>query len=580
MQLAPAIALVTAILVDEGPTGEARASSHFFPLVLWIFDDFAWTCARNSLTFAVLVSLGSLVLGLGLRCALDRVWLPARSPAGAAALAAVVLSPAFLALGLTGLSSQPERWSLPFASTAAAPSEASLESWSAISLWATWVWSGLIPGAGLVAIACGPSFRRLNPSWTDAARLAGATSFRIARDLSWPIVRPAAARAAGLVFLLAIVEPGAPLVLGLRRTLAFQIVEAATGANPFPRAAVWTIMAGLLGLCGWLVFRWSGGNSIPAAPSRAATTKEQSRRVRRGSPLASVVSSGGLAFWTIVAWLPVFGLIRLATRGVRASLSGSSTPANDYLSAIAQLRDRLPRQVLVDSALFALAVASGLLLVAGVARPGSRERARPAWQRWFRLITALPPLVLGVCVLAVCSQASLASRFLLDHGQVRAAVSVGDLAATIDTRQHPWIMMGFAVALVLLPLVFQNRSRPLAAAAEVPRFDPCREAALQAGASRPRAWALANPGAFSRWIEAFVLVWAAAATNVTPAVLFSPDGDGKTLGPAIIELAIGDPAARSQAAVLALTAGCTNLAAIALAFAIRALPPDRDRSLR
>ncbi len=140
--------------------------------------------------------------------------------------------------------------------------------------------------------------------------------------------------------------------------------------------------------------------------------------------------------------------------------------------------------------------------------------------------------------------------------------------------------MGFAVALVLLPLVFQNRSRPLAAAAEEPRFDPCREAALQAGASRPRAWALANPGAFSRWIEAFVLVWAAAATNVTPAVLFSPDGEGKTLGPAIIELASGDPAARSQAALLALAAGCTNLAAIALAFAIRALPPDRDRSLR
>ncbi len=103
MQLAPAIALVTAIMVDEGPTGEARVSSHFFPLVLWIFDDFAWTCARNSLIFAVVVSLGSLVLGLGLRCALDRVWLPARSPAGAAALAAVVLSPAFLALGLTGL---------------------------------------------------------------------------------------------------------------------------------------------------------------------------------------------------------------------------------------------------------------------------------------------------------------------------------------------------------------------------------------------------------------------------------------------------------------------------------------------
>ena len=40
--------LLVAILVDEGPSGEARASSHFFPLVLWLFDDFAWTCAARA----------------------------------------------------------------------------------------------------------------------------------------------------------------------------------------------------------------------------------------------------------------------------------------------------------------------------------------------------------------------------------------------------------------------------------------------------------------------------------------------------------------------------------------------------
>ena len=73
MQLAPAVALLVAILVDEGPSGEARASSHFFPLVLWLFDDFAWTCARNSVVFALLVSVASLLLGVGLRCALARL---------------------------------------------------------------------------------------------------------------------------------------------------------------------------------------------------------------------------------------------------------------------------------------------------------------------------------------------------------------------------------------------------------------------------------------------------------------------------------------------------------------------------
>ena len=62
--LAPAVALPVAIFVDRGPAGETRFSPHLFPIALWIFDDFAWTCARNSVIFAVVVSLASLVGGV------------------------------------------------------------------------------------------------------------------------------------------------------------------------------------------------------------------------------------------------------------------------------------------------------------------------------------------------------------------------------------------------------------------------------------------------------------------------------------------------------------------------------------
>ena len=58
--ITPVVALPIAVLLDRGPGGETRLSPHVFPLVLWLFDDFAWTCARNSLIFAVLVSLLSL----------------------------------------------------------------------------------------------------------------------------------------------------------------------------------------------------------------------------------------------------------------------------------------------------------------------------------------------------------------------------------------------------------------------------------------------------------------------------------------------------------------------------------------
>jgi ABC-type Fe3+ transport system permease subunit len=576
VQLVPACALVAAILFDEGPSGEARASSHFFPVVLWLFDDFAWTCARNSVSFAALVSVCSLLLGVGLECALARVWLRGRSVFGATAVAGVALSPAFLALGLTGLFGLPERWPWPLAPTRAGSPSASLESWSGISLWITWVWTAVVPGSALVALASASSFRRLDRSWADAARLAGASSFRIARDLSWPIVRPAAARAAGVVFLIAVVEPGAPLVLGLRRTLAFQIVEAATGANPFPRAAVWAMMAGLFGLCGWLVFRWSGGSSIIVEPSGAVVAEKLDRRGGRASALVSIVSAALLAVWALVAWLPVVGLFRLMTRGGELSQPADATMAAGILAVVPLLRDPVLLRIVVDTAVFALEVACGLLLLAWVAGPGSNERSPRTRRRWFRPIAALPPLVLGVGVLAVPWLAALESRYLLDGGQARAAVWVGDFADAIDTRQHPWILMACGLGLVLLPRIFRTGSGPLAASTGRHRSDSGYAAAVQAGAPWWRARTLGQRGQLSRLMGKFLIIWAVAATNVAPALLFSAGSARKTLGPAIVELAGGDATARSTAAAIALLAVLVNLAAIAAAYGTSALPSDGD----
>ena len=105
--IAPVVALPLAVLLDRGPDGETRTAPHLFPLALWLFDDFAWTCARNSLIFAGLVSLASLALGgvMG--------WVVARRPFWGRRLlrglvvALLAVSPAFLALGLLGLLGSP-----------------------------------------------------------------------------------------------------------------------------------------------------------------------------------------------------------------------------------------------------------------------------------------------------------------------------------------------------------------------------------------------------------------------------------------------------------------------------------------
>ncbi len=329
---APLVALVAAILVDEGPTGEPRASSHFFPVVLFLFDDFAWTCARNSMIFALIVATSSLVLGVGLRCALDRVWPRGRRLFGAMALAVVAIAPAFLAFGLKGWLLERGNWPSRLNGGNATGPGVSLESWSGILLWLVWIYSAVLPGAALVAIACAPSFRKLDPAWADAARLAGASWLRTVRDVSWPIVRPAAVCAAGLVFLIAMVEPGAALVLGLRRTLAFQIVEAATGPSPFPRTAVWSLMAGVLGLCGWLVFRSRGRASSLQELSGAASALELDRSERRAEPVVSLVSAVCLAVWGIVVCLPLLGLARLLSGRANSLEPGDGTLVSSVLA--------------------------------------------------------------------------------------------------------------------------------------------------------------------------------------------------------------------------------------------------------
>ena len=489
----------SAILVDEGPTGEARASSHFFPLVLWLFDDFAWTCARNSLIFASLVSVGSLVLGVGLRCALARVWLRGRRPrrggpgcrGGLAGLPRVRVDGAFRVSPSAGRGRSHR--SMPEARGRASNRGPAFRSGSRGS---------------------GRRCRRERRWWRWLASLHfGGWTRRGTRRRGWPgrarsglcgtlladrAARGGPRRRTGLSARHG--RARAPLVLGLRRTLAFQIVDAATGVPIRFRAAVWALMAGLLGLCGWLVFRWKGALRYFLIRQAAVAAPEPTRRVRRGSPWLSVVSALLLAIWTIVAWLPVVGLFRLVSRGGEASRPADATLASGILAAIPQLRDPVLFQVLLDSAVFGLEVACGLLLIAWVAGLGSRGR-RGDWRRWFRPVAALPPLVLGVGVLALCWLAALASRSCWTAGKFAPRCSVGDLAAAIDTRQNirgsdGRLLSGSGSTASLLP---EQEPAPCGCCGREPQIDSCYEAAiLRPRLAAWRAWRLAKPGVLSR----------------------------------------------------------------------------------
>ncbi len=305
--LLPAVALAIATLVDRGPDGEPRLS--LFPIALLAFDPFAWTCARNSLIFASAVTAFSLLAGVGLAQILSARRFPGRGVLRAAASSMLAATPACLALGFLGISGTdaPRPW--PAAMAEAARGSLSLETWRGLPSWALWVWAGLPSAVALVTLATAAALERVEPAWRDAARLAGAGAIRTWRTVTWPLIRPAAARAAAIVFPLALVEPGAPLILGLRRTLAFQIVETAARPDPFPRIAVWAAMAAVFSSAGrWLLRRWGGPPLLDRADEVAARVRAPAPRASMPLSIACIVAlAGSLAF----AWLPVVGLGRL-----------------------------------------------------------------------------------------------------------------------------------------------------------------------------------------------------------------------------------------------------------------------------
>ena len=119
--------------------------------------------------------------------------------------------------------------------------------------WARWgalVWSGLAGATPLVILATRAGLDRVDPTWADAARVVGAGRWRVWLDVTWPTLRPELGRVGGMIFTLALVEPAGPTILGLRRTLAIELTDAALRFPEPNRAAALAAIACLVAVLG------------------------------------------------------------------------------------------------------------------------------------------------------------------------------------------------------------------------------------------------------------------------------------------------------------------------------------------
>ncbi len=505
------VALGLAAVVDHGPGGSPRPTA--FHLALAALDPYVLEAARNSLVLATVVAILSGRIG---------VWLARLAHASGRgrplvfglAVASMGVPPLATALGLQGLRARLGSLGLLAASGAA----------DSVLDWVVLAWSQLGWGVPLVALAASRALDGIAPGWIEAARLAGGGRRTRWRGLIRPLVRPHSARAAGGVFALSLMEPGAPLVLGLRRTLPWQLVQAAVEPGSSSRAAVLALLAVGLALLGRAVCRRWGGDLRGTHPAVEPTPPRRSAR----TGIALLAGLVTLA-WAALMLVPVAGLLDLAV---------AARPRTDVglrAKALAMV-GLLPWTPLVVSlAIGALVAGLGMPLALFAVAPDDRAGGiLPRGTRWLR---GLPPLAPAVGVL-------LGARLLAGSGGV-----VGGIGHLLDPRAVPGLLLVLVQLFLHWPALLDAVAEARAGVGRGPI-----EMARTLGASRSRAWwTIGRPRLVPPLVGSTVRVACLAGLDTAAALVLAPDSRSQPIGPAVLDQ-LGQPGGSGPAALLALVA--------------------------
>jgi ABC-type Fe3+ transport system permease subunit len=513
--LFPSLAAWPSALLDRGPDGSMRVSA--FPLALTVFDPFIWTCARNSLLVASATTALSLVLGVGLGwiASLGRSW--AGTPLRVLLVVPLAAGPVLIAPSIASALGGPAGWDWLARKVVFGASAEGVVRWAAL------VWTGVIWGVPLVAMATVSGLRCINPSWSEAALAVGASRRQTWQDLVWPNLRPGIALAAALAFTLALLEPGGPLVFGLERTLAVQMVRSVSRLDQPTRASTLALLATALALLGrTAILGWGGTARLLFERPDAATPPPTIRHTWAWRFLLAAwcgVSAGPVVFWL---W-----------RGFKTARASSPNPIAGWL-ADPDFSTWVANSVMTA----ALAVAVDLLILRAFCprRPGPCSRSIRVACRFFG---AIPPLALGAWALAI----PWIFLGLADSIEGPTARGLRRLALELSPGRSPGFLLILALAVGQMPMLAEV-ARLARSFIRPSRVDASRlmgESNVRASRAGGRYWLGVVP--FAPTFLAFAL----AATTLSPALLLTPYSERMTLAPAILRKVIDPGPIDSQA---------------------------------
>ncbi len=366
----------------------------------------------------------------------------------------------------------------------------------------------------------GGMWAHIDPRTEEAARMLGATPWRAFREITWPLLRPAAISAASIVFLFTVTSFGVVLLLGGPRdtTLEVEIYRQTAILLDLPTAAALTILQ-MSGVFVLLLVSARAQEGL-AVRQRLRAAAETVRRPRPGRERVVVTA--------ILVATVVFMFAPLAVL-VERSLAG----ADGYgLAAYGSLLETDPRMRLTSapwqSVLHSLAFAAATTLIAGTL--GLLAATVVGYRRGW-LVRGLDALV------------------MLPLGTSAVIVGFGFLVS-LDTPP-----LDLRTSILLIPIAHALIALPFVMRAVVPLIrsidDRLREAAAVLGASPRRAWLEVDGPILARG----ALVGAGFAFAVSlgefGATLFIARPDSVTIPVAIYRL-LGQPGAANFATAMAL----------------------------
>jgi len=296
-------------------------------------------------------------------------------------------------------------------------------------------------------------WERLDPALEEAGAMLGATRFRVFWRVTLPLLRPALASAASLVFLFTFTSFGIILILGGLQysTLDVEIWRQATGLLDFNVAAALALLQ-IIGitLILFLYSRYQERRSVEFEHSVAAAAKPMQSRRERLTVLAN------LLFMLLLLGTPLFVLIDRSFRSANGYTLAAYRNLNERVAGMAA-----PATTAIwNSARFAV-VATLLAVAIGLAAATVIAYRRGWLSRSFDALLMLP---LGT------SAVTLGFGFLLAFD------------APIDLRTSIWIIP-IAHSMVAIPFVVRTAVPVMRSVRH-----RLREAAAMLGAPPNRVW--------------------------------------------------------------------------------------------